>query len=117
MNVIHISLCQESSLHIKSMCFASKQVQRLPDGVDSGGVGARCDDAELHPPAECVDHPVAQIQTMRARHSPKPIGTKPLLRQCARKITSSPSSRKVRISPEGSVICRVPSALSSIRLP
>jgi hypothetical protein len=43
---------------------------------------------------------------MRARHSPKPIGVHPAFRQWARKITSSPLSRKVRLSPDARTICR-----------
>ena len=47
---------------------------------------------------------------MVPRHSPKPMPAKPRAAQCARRITSSPSSRKRRVSPPGSVSGSRPAA-------
>src|SRR5215468_6007555 len=51
------------------------------------------------------------------RHSPSPMVAKPCLRQRARMTTVSPSSRKRRVSPEGSSIGRRPPAEISSKLP
>src|SRR3546814_7725841 len=42
-------------------------------------------------------------ETIRPAHDPKPSGAKPARSHRAEKLTSSPSSRKVRVSPLGSV--------------
>src|SRR6201984_3601790 len=51
------------------------------------------------------------------RHSPSPMVAKPWRRQRARMTTVSPSSRKRRVSPEGSSIGRRPPAEISSKLP
>src|SRR5215472_4709924 len=81
------------------------------------GVGAGCDDPNFIRQPSASTIAAAPVQMIRARHSPKPMGTQPAFWQWARKITSSPSSTKVRVSPEAKVIERVPSLLNSMRLP
>src|SRR6187200_2561218 len=61
-----------------------------------------------------LSHPAA---TIVPRHSPRPILAQPSRSHQPRKITSSPSSRKDRVSPVGSVIGCVPRQASSRRLP
>ena len=53
----------------------------------------------------------------RPRHSPNPMVAKPSRRANARMITSSPSSRNRRVSPDASVIGLRPPCVSSSRLP
>ena len=61
------------------------------------------------------DHRPRAADTM-ARHSPKPIETCPSRTQRARRMISSPSSRKVRVSPPGSARGALPPSVSSSRL-
>ena len=73
--------------------------------------------ARARPPIAMKDEVAHRAGTIIARHSPKPIDTWPGADAVARNVTSSPSSRKQRVSPDRRLIGSRPPLLISIRLP